>query len=140
MEAALPRLRVAVQADVLYRFLHNVEPLRQTCEIQERDQLLQGCKWHVVSVPYTAWSAMFADGASPSGTQLVTGLRRHLEQHTDLVQRIHARPGTSSAALLVLCDCIVACYKVCVVDVTASIPGSLEACGVVGMSSALYAQ
>jgi hypothetical protein len=96
VEVALPQLRIALEADGPTHFLRNVKPLQQTGDTRARDRLLRGWEWHVIVVPHIVWDAMFAGSAAPSTEQLVAGLQRHLEQHTDLVQRIQKRPSTPS--------------------------------------------
>jgi very-short-patch-repair endonuclease len=91
VDVALPQLRIALEADGPYHFLRNAE--LQTGDTRARDRLLRGWGWHVIVVPHVVWDAMFADGAAPSHEQLVAGLRRHLEQHTALVQRIQEGAG-----------------------------------------------
>jgi very-short-patch-repair endonuclease len=88
VDVALPQLRIALEADGPTHFLRNLEPPQQTGDTRARDRLLRGWGWHVVVVPFMVWEAMFAGGAAPSNKQLVAGLRQHLEQHTDLPQRI----------------------------------------------------
>jgi very-short-patch-repair endonuclease len=100
-DVALPQLRIAVEADGPYHFLRNTEPRQQTGETRARDRLLRGWGWHVIVVPFMLWEAMFAGGAAPSHEQLVAGLRQHLEQHTDLPQRIQEGATVSGAARLV---------------------------------------
>jgi very-short-patch-repair endonuclease len=85
VDVALPQLRIALEADGPTHFLRNTELRQQTGETQARDRLLCGWGWHVIMVPCVVWDSMHAGGAAPSHEQLVAGLRRHLEQHTDLV-------------------------------------------------------
>ncbi len=98
VDVALPQLRIALEADGPYHFLRNTEPRQQTGETRARDRLLRGWGWHVIIVPDVVWNSMHAGGTAPSHEQLVAGLRGHLEQHTDLVQRIIEGAGAPHSA------------------------------------------
>jgi hypothetical protein len=98
VDVALPQARIALEADGPYHFLRNTEPLQQTGVTQARDRLLRGWGWHVIVVPHTVWNGLHAGCAATIHEQLVAGLRMHVKQHTNLVQRIQDGATVSGAA------------------------------------------